>query len=74
MGEELRPPVECYSGSAYAERPTSLQWDGQRVEIADVEERWRIPGEICFRVRAGDDRRFELFYSELNDDWKINEV
>ena len=74
MGEELKPLVECYSGSTYAERPIALQWDGMRVEIADVEERWRIPGELCFRVRALDGRRFALYYDELNIDWKINEV
>jgi hypothetical protein len=74
MGEKLEALVECYSGSAYAERPTALHWDGQRVEIVDVEERWRLPGELCFRVRAGDGRRFELFYNELNDIWEINEV
>ena len=74
MGEELEPLVECYSGGAYAERPIALHWDGQRLEIGDIEERWRIPGELCFRVRTRDGRRFELFYNELYDVWKINEV
>ena len=66
--------MECYSGSVYAERPIALQWEGQRVEIVDIEERWRIPGEIRFRVRAGDGRRFELSYNELEDVWEITEV
>ncbi|MGD0004531.1 MAG: hypothetical protein ABSE06_09920 [Anaerolineaceae bacterium] len=74
MGEELEPVVECYSGSAYAERPIALLWDGQRLEFTGVEERWRIPGELCFRVRTRDNRRFELFFNELKATWKINEV
>ena len=74
MGEELTPLVECYSGSTYAERPVALYWDGQRVQIIDIEERWHIPGKMCFRVRAEDGRRFELFYDELDDHWEINEV
>jgi hypothetical protein len=74
MGEKLAPAVECYSGSAYAERPIAVHWEGQRVEIVAIVERWRTPGQICFRVRAEDDRRFELFYNELNDLWEVNEV
>ena len=50
MGEELGPEVECYSGNAYAERPIALHWEGQRVEINDIQERWRAPGRLCFRV------------------------
>lgn len=74
MGEELEPVVECYSGSAYAERPIALLWEGQRLEITGVEERWRNPQELCFRVHTRDNRRFELFYNELKAIWKINEV
>ena len=74
MGEELKPVVECYSSSAYAERPVALQWEGERVEIIDIEERWRLPNGVGFQVAAGDGRRFRLFYDELNDIWDINEV
>jgi hypothetical protein len=74
MGEKLEPQVECYSGSAYAERPIAFQWEGQRVTINDIQERWRLPGRLCFRVGVEDGRRFELFYTELNDVWEINEV
>ena len=74
MGEELEQPVECYSGSEYAERPIALRWEDQRLEIAEIEAQWRIPGGKCFRVRTRDNRRFELFYGELYDEWRINEV
>lgn len=66
--------VECHSGSAYAERPIALHWQGARLEIDQIESRWRIPGGRCFRVRTKDGRAFELFYGELYDEWRINLV
>jgi len=64
--------VECHSGSAYAERPIALHWEGARLEIEEVEARWRIPGGKCFRVRTRDGRVFELFYGELYDEWRVH--
>ncbi|NMC79682.1 MAG: hypothetical protein GYA59_10015 [Chloroflexi bacterium] len=64
--------VECYSGCEYAERPTALIWQGERLEIAEILKQWRQPGERCFRVRTQDDRLFELAYDESLDQWRIN--
>jgi hypothetical protein len=69
VGDEL---VECHSGSEYAERPTALHWEGQRLEIKEILTQWRIPGAKCFRVSVADGRQFELFYGELYDEWRIN--
>lgn len=74
MDEEVSYQVECHSGCEYAERPTALVMNGQRVEIETVEDRWRIPGGKCFRVRLMDGRRFELFYGELYDEWRVHLV
>ncbi len=71
MGDEL---VECHSGYAYAERPAALRWEGQRLEIEQVEAQWQIPGGKRFRVRTRDGRVFELFYDALNDEWRVNEI
>lgn len=71
MGEEI---VECYSGIAYAERPIAIHWQGERLEVAEIEARWRIPGGRRFRVRTADNRLFELFYGELYDEWRIHEL
>jgi hypothetical protein len=71
MGEEV---VECHSGYAYAERPVALHWQGERLEISEVEQRWRIPGGLRFRVAVEDGRIFELFYGELYDEWRITPV
>jgi hypothetical protein len=64
--------VECHSGSEYGERPTALHWNGQRLEVAEVEARWRIPGGKKFRVRTSDGQVFELLYVELFDEWRIH--
>jgi hypothetical protein len=65
--------VECHSDYEYAERPVALTWKGQRLEISEILERWRIPGASCFRVRTSDGQVFELFYGELYDEWRVNQ-
>lgn len=74
MGHELNGAVECHSGHAYADRPIALHWQGERLEIVAVEAEWRTPDGHFFRVRATGERKFELFYSELKDEWKIIEL
>ena len=65
--------VECHSEYEYAEKPVALIWGGQRMEIAEILERWRIPGAKCFRVRTADRQVFELLYGELYDEWRIHQ-
>ena len=71
--------VECYSGSAYAERPTALTWQGQRIIIAEILSRGRTPGAKWFRVRSEDGQVFELSYAEAVDErpseheWQIRQ-
>lgn len=63
--------VECHSEYEYAEKPIAFWWQGQRLEIRQILDRWRVPGGKCFRVRTEDDQIFELFYGELFDEWRI---
>ncbi len=74
MGDAMSDPVECHSGYEYAERPVALHWEGERLEITAIEAEWRIPGGHCFRVKTRDERKFELFYGELYDEWRINPI
>lgn len=74
MDEEVTYQVECHSGYEYAERPIALVENGERFEIEMVEDTWRIPGGKCFRIRLQGGRRFELFYGELYDEWRVNEL
>ncbi len=64
--------VECHSGYTYAERPIAFHWEGERLEIVDIKNRWRIPGGLRFRVNVADGRVFELFYGELYDEWRVS--
>lgn len=72
MAHESAELVECHSGFTYAERPTALRWDGERLIIREIVEAWRIPGGRKFRVVTEDERSFELFYGELYDEWRIH--
>lgn len=63
--------VWSYSGQTYAERPTALRWEGQRLEIVEILDRWCSPGEKGFRVRASDSRLFKLVYNELTEEWFV---
>ena len=63
--------VECLSGFAYAERPTALIWEDQRLEIGAILSAWQTPGERHFRVQTCDRRTFELTWRELAGEWQI---
>ena len=65
-------PVECLSGHTYAERPIALWWEGERLNIIEIEARWRIPGGRRFRVQAETGQIFDLCYIELQDEWRIS--
>lgn len=65
--------VICRSDSSYAERPVSLSWQGQRMEIRAILDRWRTPDGKWFRVVAGEDEIFELFYNEQWDEWSVRQ-
>jgi hypothetical protein len=69
----METQVECYSGVEYAERPTAFDWQGQRLAVDEVLQRWRTPGFKCFRVRASE-QTFELRYDEHTGDWQIEMI
>ena len=66
-------PVICRSDSSYAERPIGLIWQGQRLDILAILDRWRTPEGKWFRVVAGGDEVFELFYNEQRDEWSVQQ-
>jgi hypothetical protein len=63
--------VECYSGTAYAERPVALSWEGTRLEVSEVLNSWQTPAGKAFRVCTTDGRAFELAYDEFADRWSV---
>jgi putative sterol carrier protein len=66
--------VECHSGFAYADRPVALTWEGQRLEIRRILAEWRTPEQNRFRVRTSDGREFELAYSHITDEWRVEQL
>ena len=64
--------VECYSGSEYAEQPRAFTWEGQRLEVVEVLQRWRTPSGKSFRVVATDGQVYDLFYEELSRLWQFS--
>jgi len=69
MGGELN--VECYSGASYPERPVALRWQGERLEVQEILLEWRSPTGKGWRVKAGGEQLFELFYDEEKDEWQV---
>ncbi len=63
--------VECYSGSRYGERPLSFLVADKRYVVKQVEESWRTPSALHFRVRTDDDEVYELAYNEEADQWHV---
>jgi hypothetical protein len=39
--------VECYSGHKAEERPLRILFEGQTLEIEEIEDRWYSPGATC---------------------------
>lgn len=66
--------VECYSGSRYAERPSAVHWQGQRLPIEQVERAWRTPAGPVFQVVATGCRRMQLALDERSDTWTVVEL
>ena len=65
--------VICRSDSTYAERPVGLIWQGKQLDILAILDRWRTPDGKGFRVVAGQDEIFELFYNEQWNEWSIRQ-
>jgi DNA-binding Lrp family transcriptional regulator len=65
--------VHCYSGHAYAVRPTSFVWQNVAYRVKTVEKEWREPGAKHFQVSTEDNRFFELCYNGQQDEWSIIE-
>jgi hypothetical protein len=69
MGDQVTVQVECYSGSAYAERPEALFWQGTRIKILKILKTWRTPDGKAFTVELETGSVATLFYNEQIDTW-----
>ena len=71
MPESMKEQVICHSGWRYGERPLRFVWEGEELEIAAILRQWRMPEGLCFRVLTPDERRFDLFYLETENEWRV---
>jgi hypothetical protein len=65
----VKTVVECYAGSRYPERPRAFLWEGERLEVVEVESRCCTPRGLRFLARTSDGGSFSLTYDEVLDAW-----
>ena len=64
--------VQAYAGSAYPEKPRSLEWEGQQYEVQEIIHQIREPERLRFLVQCSpEDRLFELYYNLIDENWQI---
>jgi hypothetical protein len=63
--------VETYGGGRLHERPQRFRWKGAWLLVEHIQARWREPGSLLFRVRAGDGQLYQLKYNRDTDAWEV---
>lgn len=63
--------VWCLSSSSYADQPLAFTWQGVRIQVQVVIQRWRSVQGMNFQVQAEDGKQYNLFYDESLDSWSI---
>lgn len=70
--------VECYSGFKANERPVAFTYQGERLEIQEIVDRWHEGGLDSsrpvidyFKVRAADGNVYFLRYQSDSDAWSL---
>ena len=61
--------VGCYAGERYPERPQWVEIEGERSDVATVENQWREDDRIGYLVKLEDSRRVLLSYVPSDDLW-----
>ncbi|MDJ0943855.1 MAG: hypothetical protein QNJ30_10340 [Kiloniellales bacterium] len=63
--------VECYAGHRGEETPRALAFDGRRVEVAEVLDRWLSPDHRYFKVVGADGARYILRHDVATGRWSL---
>lgn len=63
--------VECHSGYKAEERPVRIVFQGQTLEITEVEDRWYSPGATYFRVLTTSGDRYVLRHDDPQEAWSL---
>ncbi|MGD9002225.1 MAG: hypothetical protein PVF04_06130 [Anaerolineae bacterium] len=67
----MKTVVKCYAGTRYPERPLKFLWEGEWLDVVEVERRYRTPRGLRFHARTSENRCFSLFYDEALDAWDV---
>ncbi len=63
--------VECIAGHRGEETPRALAFDGRRVEVAEVLDRWLSPDHSYFKVVGGDGALYILRHDVARGLWSV---
>ncbi|MDH3319303.1 MAG: hypothetical protein OEO84_06385 [Betaproteobacteria bacterium] len=67
----MRIGVECYAGYRGEEEPRVFTLGEQRVEIAEIVDRWITPEHRYFKVKARDGRVLVLRQDTASGEWEL---
>jgi hypothetical protein len=70
----MNPQVEVRSDHDYIGHPLAFEWQGVRLEVAEVISQTRDPNGYSFRVLSEDFGIFELNYDIQSDQWSVNQL
>ena len=68
--------VEAYSGYKVNERPLAFYWDGRKITVVEVVDRWYEGGSKgqkldYFKIKTKDREEYILRYNALFDAWSL---
>ena len=70
--------VECHSGAKADESPRRFTWEGRRIEVAAVVDRWHQveslpewPRADYFKVRSRDQQEYLVKHDLESDAWYL---
>ena len=63
--------VQCYAGRKADERPIQFQIGEHNYVVEEILDQWFGPGEIFFKVRAGDGNLYILRHNNVPDEWRL---
>lgn len=66
-------PIKVYAYSGYQgeQEPRSLEFDGERLEILGIADRWYDPSGKYFKVRASDGALYLIKCDSESLDWTL---
>ncbi len=63
--------VDCYAGYRGEETPRRLLFDGRRVEVVEVIDRWLGTDHRYFKLRGDDGAIYLVRHDETADRWEL---